>query len=92
MALPTGEPPAMRRNAKMKGGPKGEVVIVLKLRRIGKSVGMILPREVLEALEVASGDTVYLNRSRPGYRLTSQMAMARKITRRRASALRKLAQ
>ena len=67
-------------------------MIVLKLRRIGKSVGMILPHEVLEALEVTAGDTVCLNASRRGYQLTSQMATARKIARRRATALRKLAQ
>jgi antitoxin component of MazEF toxin-antitoxin module len=67
-------------------------VIVLKLRRIGKSVGAILPREVLDALEVGAGDVVYLNVSRRGYQLTSQMATARRIARRRVSALSKLAQ
>jgi antitoxin component of MazEF toxin-antitoxin module len=75
-----------------KGAPKEEVVIVLKLCRIGKSVEMIVPREILEALEVTPGDTVYLNVSRRGYQLTSQIAMARKISRGRASALRKIAQ
>jgi putative addiction module antidote len=67
-------------------------MVVLKLRRIGKSIGVILPGEVIQALGVTAGDTVYLYASKRGYQLTSQMARARKIARRRASALRKLAQ
>ncbi len=43
----------------------------LKLRKIGNSVGLVLPKEVLAHLKVAEGDTVTLTESQDGMRLTA---------------------
>ncbi|MFT7460441.1 MAG: putative addiction module antidote [Planctomycetota bacterium] len=37
------------------------VTRALKVRKIGNSVGVILPRDVQEALRVSDGDTLYTN-------------------------------
>ena len=73
-------------------------MVALKLRKVGNSVGVILPQATLEALHVATGDTVYLTTSAEGVRLTpydpdfaNQMAIARKIMKKRRNALRELA-
>jgi putative addiction module antidote len=43
----------------------------LKLRRIGTSTGVIIPKEMLSRMNLAKGDSVYLVESRDGgYRLT----------------------
>jgi putative addiction module antidote len=42
----------------------------LKLTRIGNSVGVILPRDVLAHLKLDKGDTVFMTESPDGYRLT----------------------
>jgi putative addiction module antidote len=73
-------------------------MVALKLRKIGNSVGVILPQATLDALHVGSGDTLFLTESSEGYRLTpyspefeTQMALARKIMAKRRNALRELA-
>ena len=73
-------------------------MIALKLRKVGNSVGVILPQAALDALHVATGDTVFLTASAEGYRLTpyspefqTQMTLARKIMDKRRNALRELA-
>lgn len=73
----------------------------LKLSRVGNSVGVVLPKEVLARLKLHVGDTVFLTESPDGYRLTpydndrttfeSQMEIARDVMKRRRSALRELA-
>lgn len=70
----------------------------LKLNRIGNSVGVVLPKEVLARMHVGEGDTVYLTESPDGYRLTPfdpefarQMEAAEAVMRRRRDALRELA-
>ena len=70
----------------------------LKLTAIGNSAGVVLPREVLARLKLDKGDTVYLTESPDGYRLTpynpefeTQMEAARKIMKKRRTALRELA-
>ena len=73
----------------------------LKLSRIGNSVGVVLPKELLGRLRLREGDTVYLTESPDGYRLTpydgdheafeEQMKAAREVMNRRRSALRELA-
>jgi putative addiction module antidote len=45
-------------------------MLTLKLTTIGNSVGMVLPREVLDKLHLAKGDQVYLTESPDGWRLT----------------------
>lgn len=70
----------------------------LKLTRIGNSVGVVLPKEVLARLKLEAGDSVYLTEAPDGYRLTpydaefeAQMKVARDVMKRRRSALRELA-
>ncbi|MBB3276807.1 MULTISPECIES: AbrB/MazE/SpoVT family DNA-binding domain-containing protein [Pseudoxanthomonas] len=71
----------------------------LKLNRIGNSVGLVLPRDVLSRLKVAEGDTLYLTEAPDGYRLTPfdpefarQMDAAEQIMRENRDVLRKLAE
>ena len=67
-------------------------VIVLKVARFGKSLGVILPQEVASArLHVAAGDTLYLVEAADGYRVMSQMTVATDVMARRRGALRELA-
>jgi putative addiction module antidote len=73
-------------------------MVALKLRKIGNSVGVILPQATLDALHVDEGDTVFLTSSVEGFRLTpyspefeAQMSVARKIMKKRKNALRELA-
>ncbi len=70
----------------------------LKLTRIGNSVGVVLPKEVLARLRLEAGDAIFLTESPEGYRLTpydaridKQMAVARSVMKRRRAALRELA-
>ena len=70
----------------------------LKLTRIGNSVGVILPKDMLARLKVGKGDTLYITESPDGYRLTpynpgfeQHMNAARKIMKKRRAALRELA-
>ena len=69
----------------------------LKLIQIGNSVGVVLPKEVLAALNLDKGDALYLTRAPDGLRLTlfspdfeNQMTEARKIMKKRRSVLREL--
>jgi len=73
-------------------------MVALKLRKIGNSVGVILPQATLDALHVDEGDTVFLTSSAEGFRLTpyspefeAQMSVVRKIMKKRKNALRELA-
>ena len=70
----------------------------LKLTRIGNSVGVILPRDVLARLRLEAGDSLYLSESPDGYRLTpydgqfeQQMQIARGVMKKRRAVLRQLA-
>jgi len=42
----------------------------LKLTRIGNSVGIVLPKEALAALQVGKGDTVHLSETPEGFQLS----------------------
>jgi putative addiction module antidote len=73
-------------------------MIALKLRKVGNSVGVVLPQEVLSRLQLAEGDTVFLTESPDGYRVTphdprfeEQMTAARRIMKKRRNVLRELA-
>lgn len=73
-------------------------MVTLKLSRIGNSVGVVLPKEVLARLKVEQGDTLYLTESPDGFRLTphdpefaAQLETARRVMKRRRAALRELA-
>jgi len=70
----------------------------LKLTKIGNSLGLILPKEVLARLKLAKGDEIYITESPEGYRITphnpafeAQMKAARTIMKRRRAVLRELA-
>jgi putative addiction module antidote len=62
-------------------------MIELKVRKIGNSLGLVLPKEVLARLKVSQGESVYLTDSENGgYRVTAlnenfadQMAEAERI-------------
>ncbi|ASR43400.1 transcriptional regulator [Xanthomonas citri pv. mangiferaeindicae] len=71
---------------------------MLKLTRIGNSVGVVLPKDILSRLNLEAGDALYLSESPDGYRLSPydpeferQMEVARKVMKRRRAALRELA-
>ena len=75
------------------------MVVELKLRKIGNSVGVVLPKEALARLNADEGDVLFLTDAADGsFRLTSgdpsfadKMAVAEQISRRYRNALRELA-
>jgi putative addiction module antidote len=75
-----------------------DVFGLLKIIRIGNSLGVVLPRDVIADLAVEKGDRLYLTRSPEGYRITKsdpdferRVALARRIISKRHNALRELA-
>ena len=73
-------------------------MVVLKLRKIGNSVGAILPQEVLSHMHLGDGDSLFLTEATDGYRLTpydpevdKQLTAARRIMNKRRNVLRELA-
>jgi putative addiction module antidote len=72
--------------------------LALKITRMGNSTGLALPKGALKRLKVQHGDTVYLTETADGFRITAhdpsfatQVTAARKIMKRRQTALRSLA-
>ncbi len=70
----------------------------LKLRKIGNSVGVVLPKEVLARLRVSEGDKLFLHDTPDGIALSprdagfeEQMKVAREVMHRRRAVLRELA-
>ncbi len=70
----------------------------LKVRKVGNSLGVVLPREVAARLRVGEGDSLYLTEAPDGYRLTAldenfarQMEEAERIMREDRDLLRELA-
>ncbi|HEY9085588.1 MAG TPA: AbrB/MazE/SpoVT family DNA-binding domain-containing protein [Candidatus Tyrphobacter sp.] len=70
----------------------------VKLRKIGNSVGAVLPRDVLARMRVREGDVVYLTEAPDGFRVTPydpefahQMGVAERVMKKRRSVLRELA-
>jgi putative addiction module antidote len=70
----------------------------LKIRKVGNSLGVVLPKEVVARLKVGEGDTVYLTDAQDGYRITpmdpsfaEQMESAEAIMREDRNVLRELA-
>ena len=74
-------------------------MIALKIRKIGNSLGIVLPREALSRLKVSEGETVYMTDSNDGaFRLTAlnerfpdQMEEAERIMREDRDVLHELA-
>lgn len=72
---------------------------VLKVTTVGNSVGVILPKELLERLRVGKGDSLYVIETKQGIELTpynpefaGQMEAAERVMREDRDALRKLAE
>jgi putative addiction module antidote len=70
----------------------------LKLTRIGNSVGVILPKDMLARLKLEKGDTVFVTDAADGIKLSpynpefeQQMTAARELMKRRRDVLRELA-
>jgi len=70
----------------------------LKVRQVGSSLGVILPKEVANDLNVKQGDTLYLTRGQEGFRVVAHdpdfpavMQSYRKIARRYRNTFRELA-
>ena len=71
----------------------------LKVRKVGNSLGVVLPKEAAAALQVSEGDTVFLTESPGGgYRVTNydpeferQMKIAEDLMRRYRNTFRALA-
>ncbi len=70
----------------------------LTLRKIGNSVGIVLPKEALSHLQLQEGDTVTLTEAQDGLRITASnpefsktMAVFESLNRRYRNALRELA-
>jgi len=80
-------------------GYTGGMVLELKLRKVGNSVGLVLPKEALAHLNVAEGDTLCVTSAADGsLRLSStdpnvvkQLEVAASVIRRYRNALRELA-
>jgi putative addiction module antidote len=74
------------------------MTLELKVRRVGNSLGVVLPKEALNRLNVADGDQLYITEAPDGFRITAadpefakQMEVAEKGMKRYRNALRKLA-
>jgi len=70
----------------------------IKLRKVGNSVAMIVPKQVREKMGVKEGDAVYLTETPDGYRISPydpefsrQMKLARKVQAKHRAALHELA-
>lgn len=75
------------------------MVLELKLRKVGNSVGLLLPKEALARLNADDGDAVFLTEATDGsFRLTAsdpdfgrKLKAAEKLSRRYRHALKELA-
>jgi putative addiction module antidote len=48
------------------------MIVELKLRKVGNSVGLVLPKEILARLNVEEGDALYLTETTDGaFRVTA---------------------
>ena len=71
---------------------------VLKIRSVGNSAGVTLPKEVTDRLHVSIGDSLYLTESPDGFRLSAcnpdferQLGIAESLMKRYRNALKTLA-
>ncbi|HTM81116.1 AbrB/MazE/SpoVT family DNA-binding domain-containing protein [Asticcacaulis sp.] len=69
----------------------------LKITRIGNSLGVILPRDLLSRLKLDKGDTVFVTETPDGYHLSpydpafaEQMQTARDLMKKRRNAVHEL--
>ena len=69
----------------------------LKVTKIGNSLGVILPKELLANLKLGKGDALWVSESPAGYRISpydpefgEQMEAARAVMKKRRNVLREL--
>jgi putative addiction module antidote len=74
-------------------------MVTLKLTTVGNSVGVVLPREILQRLRVEKGDSLYVLETPRGIELTpydpqfaAQMEQAEQVMREDRDVLKKLAE
>jgi len=72
---------------------------MLKVRAVGNSLGVVLPKDITARLRLSEGDMLHVVETEDGFRLVRhdpefarQMEAARKIMRRRRAVLRELAE
>jgi putative addiction module antidote len=72
--------------------------VKLKIRGVGSSAGIVIPKNVMARLRLAKGDAVFLTEAPEGFRITvhdpefeEDMTLARKIMRKRRNLLGELA-
>jgi putative addiction module antidote len=72
---------------------------VVKVRKIGNSLGFVLRKEILAKLGVSCGDELFLIETQSGYEITpcapkfvEQVSAAQRIMKQRRNMLRKLAE
>jgi len=71
----------------------------VKVTTVGNSVGIVLPKKLLDRLHIEKGDTLYISETPGGVQLTPYKAefakvveAGRRVTRKYRNALRKLAE
>lgn len=71
----------------------------LKVTKIGNSLGVVLPKELIARLKLEKGDALWATEASSGYRITpydpefgEQMDAARKLMKKRRNVLRELAE
>ncbi len=74
------------------------MTIELKVRKVGNSLGVVLPKEALARLKVEEGQALYLTEAPDGYRVTAgnaefgrQMVVVDRLCRRYRNTFRELA-
>jgi putative addiction module antidote len=70
----------------------------LKVTKIGNSLGVVLPKELIARLKLDKGDTLWVTDAQSGFNVTpydpafeEQMKQARRIMKKRRNVLRELA-
>lgn len=73
-------------------------MIALKVRKLGNSMGVVLPKEILNRLHVSQGDILYFTESPDGFHITpyddefaKQMEIAKEVMKQERDVLKALA-
>ena len=78
--------------------PQGDITMTkLKIRKVGNSLGVVLPKELIARLRVSNGDQLFVQETVDGLRLTAydpefekQMEIAKMVMQEDRDALRAL--
>lgn len=76
----------------------GEFDMELKITKIGNSLGVILPKELISSMKLDKGDALWASEAGEGYKISpydpefsEQMSAARKLMKKRRNVLHELA-